>query len=224
VSRSELDLIDHTLRGSLNVALLNLQLLSASAGVEPGERELVDKVRAELRLLADALLPSALEILGLEITTRSPVNLGDVVQEALASQGVVGVVVAPGPWPVVPADPALLGLAVAHLARNALAVTTGDTRPPEIGWEQGEAGVELLVRDWAGAGVRSFAPGTYPTRRGHIGGVSVALRVARLHGGALAYERRGDALVARLTLPAASGGDGVREGQHGITRENVRQR
>jgi hypothetical protein len=60
--------------------------------------------------------------------------------------------------------------------------------------------VALVVRH-ASAGELPFTADGIPAARGHLGGLIAVARVARLHGGTLAYERGPGELVARLAIP-----------------------
>jgi signal transduction histidine kinase len=199
---SEFDLIDHTLRGPLNTALVNLELLSSS---QPEPTREIERVREEIRRLANTLMPAMFDILSLEIAAVTRGNLRSMVTRALEAHGLAGVDVAPAPWPDATVDGRLLGLAVVHLARNALAATPAGTRRPEIAAAAGREGwVDVLVRDW-GVGVgQGHASRPYPSRRGHLGGVIAAVRIARLHGGTVSFESMDPGAVVRLSLPPRS--------------------
>jgi signal transduction histidine kinase len=204
VTRSELDLIDHVVRGALNTALLNLQLLSSTC--EPDERSgpLLERARAEIRRVAEQLLPSALDIVALEVTHPRPVALRPLVERTLAHTPELDrVVLTPGVSPVLTGDPDVLAVAIAHLARNAVAASPPGEVAPHIDLvETADATVALLVRNLRGPEAPPVTAGTIPGRRGHLGGVVAVNRIARLHGGTLSYEAVDGWLVARLTVPA----------------------
>lgn len=64
--------------------------------------------------------------------------------------------------------------------------------------------VAIAVRNACpGSGSPLTADGV-PGTRGHLGGIVVAMRIARLHGGVLTYEQREGSLIARLSIPVAS--------------------
>lgn len=203
--RTELDLIDHALRGPLNVALLNLELLAPVARGAAGGDQAVRKIREEILRLSHDLLPAAFAVLSLEITSLKPLDLHATIEHALEERRPGPVAVAPGPWPEATGDERLLALAVVQLARNAVAATPPGGRPPEIRAEpRADGGVDLVVRDWGSGLGRARASRLYPSRSGHLGGLATAVRVARLHGGALAFGPESDGAVARLSLPPAS--------------------
>lgn len=197
---SEFDLIDHALRSPLNVALVNLELVSSSC--PSAERE-ITRIRSELRRLADTLLPTTLTLLSLDLVEVGAANLRVIVGRSLAVHGVSGIRLAPPPWPDVEADARLLGLALVHLARNALAATPAGMLAPEITPAvRDDGGVDVLVRDWGVGldGARSTQ--AYPGRRGHLGGVAAVVRIARLHGGSVAFAPMDPGTLARLSLAA----------------------
>lgn len=204
--RSELDLIDHVVRGALNTALLNLQLLASTA--EPDQRAgpLLERARAEIRRVAEELLPAALDIVALEVAHPQPVPLRPLIERTLAQPELEAVALTAGASPVVAGDPGILAVAVAHLARNALAATPAGEAAPEIELVEADHGeVALLVRNVRAPDAAPVTAGMLPGRRGHLGGLVAVSRVARLHGGALRYEADGGWLVARLSLPAGRG-------------------
>ncbi len=200
---SEFDLIDHALRNPLNTALVNLELVSSSC--PSAERE-ITRVRSELRRLADTLLPTTLSLLALDVVEVEAVNLGVIVVRSLSVRGVSGIRLAPEPWPDVEVDARLLGLALVHLARNALAATPAGMPAPETTPAvRDDGGVDVLVRDWGVGldGARSMQ--AYPGRRGHLGGVAAVVRIARLHGGSVAFTPMDPGTLARLSLPPKCG-------------------
>jgi signal transduction histidine kinase len=202
--RTEYDLVDHALRGPLNVAILNLELLSAAVKGDAGGEQAVSKIREEILRLSQRLLPAALAVLSLEVGDLKPVSLRSLVERALAEHGLAGVHLAAGEWPPVRADEPLLMLAVAHLARNALAATPRGGRGPELSAEvRLDGGVDLVMRDWGpplGSGLPMTQP--YLSRRGHIGGIAAVVRVARLHRAGLSFEMLPEGgVVARLAFP-----------------------
>lgn len=205
--RSELDTIDHVLRGALNTILLNLQLLSTSLERDEQARPLIDRASTELKRIATALLPSALHIVGLEIKERRRVDLGQLVEQARADHGLERAVSAPGPGPSVVGDPELLATALAHLVSNAVAATPPEAPAPQISIDaSAEGAVALVVRNACAGAAPPLTADGIPAARGHLGGLATVMRIARLHGGALTYERRDRELIARLSIPAAPAG------------------
>jgi signal transduction histidine kinase len=200
--RSELDTIDHVVRGSLNTALLNLQLLGPSLGDERAA-PFLDRARAELRRVAEELLPDGLRIVGLEIKERVSLDLRRLVQQALGETGLKPVELGPGPWPSVVGDHALLATAVTHLVRNAVAATPAEGPITRVTAEK-RAGdlVTLAVHNRCRDGGPTLTADGTPAIRGHLGGLVAVVRIARLHGGTLRFERAEGDLVALLTLPA----------------------
>ncbi len=199
----ELESIDHVIRGSLNTALLNLQLVAPALGNDRDALALLEKARGELRRLAEVLIPAALDIVALEVRQLQRVPLRLLVQRALTRARLTGVTLHDGSWPSVIADPELLEIAVAHLARNAVAATAAGATSPEISTEARGDTVDVLVRD-CGAGVAvPQGRGGHPVRAGHLGGLVAVSRIARLHGGTVSVEPRpGGGSIARLSLPA----------------------
>lgn len=199
--RSELDVIDHVLRGALNTALLNLQLLATTLGSEPPAGPLIERVRAELRRLAEQLLPAALAIVALEIKRTERVDLRQLVESTLAQHALDQLVLAPGPSPSVRGDPDLLAVALAHLARNAVAATPENGPAPRIHIDVEPSQAALRVSNACRGAIPPISGGTIAERRGHLGGLVVVTRVARLHGGTFGYEAVDGELVARLAIP-----------------------
>jgi signal transduction histidine kinase len=202
VIRSELEAIDHVLRGALNTAQLNLQLLSTMLGGEASGGPFVERARAEIRRLAELLLPAALDIVGLEIKRIEPVDLRERLASTLTGHAFDGLVVlASGPSPRVSGDPDLLTLAFTHLVRNAVAATPEGGPSPRIELDADSSAAVLRVRNACREGVPSITAGSIAGRRGHLGGLLVVARIARLHGGTLEYEAMNGELVARLAIP-----------------------
>jgi signal transduction histidine kinase len=209
----DLDHLLHDLRGPLNALTMHLETLKRAGLDDPAGLQSLESARHEVARLAQ-LIPAAFTVLALERGPVSRVDLGELVRSALERHGVRGVSVAAElAWPEVEGDPDLLGLAVAHLARNALAATraAGADRPsPRVSCrEAGPGRVALVVRDW-GPGLRTtncravvrliISPGTgRPTM-----GLLTVERVVRLHGGDLGFQTPADGGVeAVLTLRTA---------------------
>lgn len=207
MSAHEIARMSHVLHGSLQSALLNLQCLAETVTAIPQEQELIELIRDEL-MRGSRLLAAAFDVLSLEISEMTTVNLGTLVRRALAAHGIHRVVVAKGTWPVVSVDPRLLSLAIAHLARNAREATSTDRRPPEIAPEvRTDGGADVVVRDW-GAGLGALKPpgrAFTSTRPDHVAiGLLSVERIARLHGGALSITSSRRGTRARLSLPVKS--------------------
>jgi two-component system sensor histidine kinase DctS len=203
VTAPELDVIDHVLRGSLNTALLNLQLLEPALENDREGRASLEKAREALRRLAEVLIPASLDIVALEVREPQCLALRPLVERALARAGLAGVALQDAPWPSVTADPALLEVAVVHLARNALAATPPGADGPRLGAEARGDFVDILLRD-RGGGI-SFRRAGHPPRPGHLGGLVAVARIARLHRGAITFEPHPEGgSLARLSLPAGA--------------------
>lgn len=208
---ADLDRLLHDLRGPLNSAAIHLEIVRRSGLDEAVAKQSLETIAQELGRLA-RMLPAAFTVLALEPTHWSVVDLEATVREALAEPELAEVVVAPGPWPRLAGDPRLLGLAVAHLARNALEATraAGPGRPPpRVGWDAGIGTVSLVVRDW-GVGLRSTNPRvairlSASDKPGRAGiGLPAVDRIARLHRGRLELFRPPEGgTEVRLTLPVA---------------------
>jgi signal transduction histidine kinase len=216
----DLDRLLHDLRGPLSGALTNLELLrllltedEASSSDHAAHQKptpgcpscaLQTRERAYDELLRlKTLLSSAFEVMALERGQLNVVGLREVVERALKEHDVPGAILAEGPWPAVRVDERLVGLAVAHLVRNALqsTVTAGASRPPQVSAAPaGPRLVALHVRDW-GLGLPSTNPKILVRLRGV--GLVTAERVARLHGGTLRFASPGEGAEVTLTLAAA---------------------
>ena len=205
---SELDAIDHALRGALNTIRLNLQLLAPAVERDAQARPMLERVSAELTRLASELLPAVIRIVSVEVGGFGPVDLGKIAAEVLTAHGLEGESSAASRGPVVRGDPELLATAIGHLVRNAVAATPPDATRPEVTIDASAAGsVAIAVRNACSGPASPLNADGVPAARGRLGGVLVAKRVARLHGGTLTYEYRDGALVARLSIPAASSKD-----------------
>ncbi len=208
----DLDRLLHDLRGPLNAMAMHLEVLKRTPPGDPEALQRLETVRAEMARLA-ALLPAAFDVLAVERRDVAPINLGLLVRRALEAEGLGAVTLADGAWPDVRGDARLLGLAVAHLVRNALAATEaagGGRRAPHLSASAAEPGrVTLVVRDWgpglpttnSRALIRLSLSKT--TGRPAVGLLTVE-RVARLHGGTVEFHAPADGgAEVRLTLPAA---------------------
>lgn len=200
--RSELDTIDHVLRGALNTVLLNLQLVATAPERDDQTRALLDRASSGLRRLASELLPAVFGVLRLEVGAREPVDLGLLVDAARAKHGLAGAV---RPGPSVVGDPDLLAVAVEHLIANAVAATPPGAPEPHIGCDVAGGSVALVVRNACAGEPPPLTADGIPATRGHLGGLVAVMRIARLHGGSLSYERRVGEICARFSIPAAPG-------------------
>lgn len=201
--RSELHTIDHVLRGALNTALLNLQLLSTSLAGDAPARPLLERASAELRRMATELLPAALRIATLEVQELQRVDLAKVVDRLRTDHGLGNVSAGCGEDLSVVADPTLVATAATHLLANAVAATPPGAPAPDIAAEPAEGGGATLVVSNACASPAPLTPDGLPASRGHLGGLAMVVRIARLHDGALTYENRDGHIIARLSLPPA---------------------
>ncbi|OLE39288.1 MAG: hypothetical protein AUG00_02675 [Candidatus Rokubacteria bacterium 13_1_20CM_2_70_7] len=208
----DLDRLLHDLRGPLNAMAMHLEVLKRTPPGDPEALQRLETVRAEMARLA-ALLPAAFDVLAVERRDVAPINLGLLVRRALEAEGLGAVTLADGAWPDVRGDARLLGLAVAHLVRNALAATEaagGGRRAPHLSASAAQPGrVPLVVRDW-GTGLPTTNSRALirlslskTTGRPAVGLLTVE-RVARLHGGTVEFHAPADGgAEVRLTLPAA---------------------
>lgn len=199
----DLDRLLHDLRGPLNAVQMHVEVLKRLARAEPAALASLETIGQEVTRLA-RMLPAAFEVVALEPGECLDHDLRALVEAALDEHDLHGITVAEGAWPRVHGDARLLRLAVAHLARNALAV--GGGRPPEMQARANGRAATLTVRDW-GAGLRTTNPralirlGLRPGDRPRVGLVIVE-RVARLHGGRLEFVSPVDGgAEVRLILP-----------------------
>src|SRR5262245_1200220 len=199
----DLDRLLHDLRGPLNAMQMHVELLKRLDVGEPA-RSSLETIAQEVNRFAH-MLPAAFQIVALEREECAEHDLRALVQAALAEYDLRGVAVAEGVWPRVRGDGRLLRLAVAHLARNALAA--GGGRAPELRARADDGTAVLIVRDW-GAGLRITNPRTLirlgfrSGDRARVGLVTTE-RVARLHGGRLEFASPADGgTEVRLILQA----------------------
>jgi len=202
---SEIARMSHVLRGSLQTTLLNVQSLAVTLGGAAEAQDSIRIIREEL-LGAGRMLLAAFEVCSLELGDVSRANLGTLVTRALQEGDVEGVVISPGPWPDVVGDVRLLGVAIAHLARNARAATPPGKRPPEIHAASTRSGrTAVVVRDWGRGFGAAEPPGRAfsSSRPGHAAtGLLAVERIARLHRGSLSFETSSRGTTVSLTLPA----------------------
>jgi signal transduction histidine kinase len=205
VKGSEIDRISHVLAGSLQGALLNLQALAVTLERDAVVQESIGRVREDL-LHGARMLQAAFEILALEIGKITTVNLRALVTRTLQAHGLPHIVAAAGAWPEVTGDEELLGLAIAHLARNASTATPRGTRAAEIRAvaSRRRGDVDVIVRDWGGGfGAVNPRGRAFTSRRpDHVAtGLLAVARIARLHGGRLSFARSSGRTEVRLSLP-----------------------
>lgn len=208
----ELDRILHDLRGPLNALFLHVDVLkNACARDDETARRSLEIVERSLRRLS-GMLDAAFSVAGLERGRDTAVSLRAVVDQVIHAQ-TGPVTVRCDTWPDVQGDRDLLSLALGHLVRNALEATAAagpGRRPPEVSAEVDGKQVVVAVRDW-GVGLASTDPRSVmrlgaSTKPGGEGiGLLVAERIARLHGGALAFHVHGAGAEVRLTLPLETG-------------------
>ncbi|WP_427313184.1 ATP-binding protein [Cupriavidus sp. H39] len=171
------------------------------------------------RLVSQLLTLSRLEDAA-GLPSRQPVNWEPVAQQALsdclalAQQKQVDVELEwppPGQAPLpVAGDPGLLSLLLRNLLDNAIrysppgALVRVDFRPDSITVRDQGPGVapELLAR----LGDRFFRGGQGQREQGHGLGISIAQRVARLHGLEMAFANRTDGAGTGLAVRLAHGG------------------
>jgi signal transduction histidine kinase len=208
---SELARLLHDLRGPLNSAVMHLEVLRRTVAGDPAADTSLRTVLQQLARLSD-MLPAAVGVAALEPRCWRAHDLRALAERARDASGHVGVAVAPGPWPSVRGDDALLVRAVGELIANAMEATPDGAPPPEVTGTAGADGeVALSVRDH-GAGLRTTNPKLlirllHSTKPGHHGlGLVTVERVARLHGGRIEFESLSPGARVTLRLPAAGSG------------------
>jgi signal transduction histidine kinase len=196
----------HDLRGPLNSITMHAELLKRAVHDDALAEDSVRTVLQQLGRLAE-MLPAAFEVASLELGRPGPVDLRTIA--AAASHDAGGpVTLDPGPWPSVTGDAALLTLALAHLARNAVDATASvdAARPPSVSASVDGGEVLVTVRDW-GRGLPTSSSKMpirlmHSTKPGHRGlGLVTVERIARLHGGDLRFASSTDGTVVTLALP-----------------------
>jgi len=200
----------HDLRGPLNSLTMHAEVLKRTVRDDPLAADSLRTVLEQLGRLAE-MLPAAFAVASLERRDWGVVDLGAV---AAAAQGDAGgpVTLADGRWPTVRGDAELLTLALAHLFRNAVEATAAaaGAPPPQVGASVDGEETRVTVRDW-GPGLRTTNAKLlirllHSTKPGHRGlGLVTAERIARLHGGTLAFESPGDGTLVTLSLPTVVG-------------------
>ena len=202
---AELARLLHDLRGPLNSAVMHLEVLKRTVADDPGSAESLRTVLQQLVRLSE-MLPAAFGVAALEAGALARVSLRAVVDRARRQPGLEGVQLVGDAWPEIDADAPLLALGIAELLRNAVEATPAGGRPPEV-TARAAGAVALTIRDW-GAGLPTSNPKLlirllHSSKAGHRGtGLVTAERVARLHGGTLAFEALADGARVTLQLPA----------------------
>ena len=196
----------HDLRGPLNSLTMHAEVLKRTVRDDPLAADSLRTVLEQLGRLAE-MLPAAFAVASLERGDWGVVDLGAV---AAAARGDAGgpVTLADGRWPTVRGDAELLTLALAHLFRNAVEATAAaaGAPPPRVGASVDGEETRVTVRDW-GPGLRTTNAKLlirllHSTKPGHRGlGLVTVERIARLHGGTLAFESPGDGTLVTLALP-----------------------
>jgi signal transduction histidine kinase len=200
---ADLDRLLHDLRGPLNAVVLHLEALKRLVGDDQMARGSLQSIQGEMERVA-AMLPLAFAVCALELGARRRLLVRSIVESAVDESARKRVLVAPGPWPEVEGDERLLVLAVRHLILNALEAGDGDVH---VGVANGAGVVTLTIED-SGGGFKARNPNAIirlmqPGKPGHAGiGLLIAQRVARLHGGSLAFESRPAGAVVRMTIDA----------------------
>ena len=204
---TDLERLLHDLRGPLNAAVMHLEVLKRVLSEDPTARASLTSIHQEIERLAQ-MLPVAFSICALEMTVAPrTLLLRDLVESAIDESARKRVHVESGPWPEVDGDERLLVRAIHELVVNALEAG-GDDGEVRVSVEPHADGtVALVVRDGglgfktrnASAIVRLMAA----AKAGHLGiGLLIAQRIARLHGGTLAFETESRGGVVRLILRA----------------------
>jgi signal transduction histidine kinase len=205
---ADLDRLLHDLRGPLNTAVMHLEVLKRLLADDPIARASLQSIQQEVERLT-AMLPVAVSICALEMGPSRPLLLRGVVESAIDDRERKRVRVDPGPWPEVDGNERLLVLAARQLILNALEASPEDGEV-RVRLEARDGGMVALVVEDSGAGFKTKNPAAIVhlmagDKPGHVGvGLLVAQRIARLHGGALAFETRGGGGAVRLILPARS--------------------
>jgi signal transduction histidine kinase len=192
----DLDRLLHDLRGPLNALTMHLEVLKRLSHSDAATLQSLEAMQQEASRLA-LLLPAAFSVIALELASPTRLDLGVLARRVVEAEAAGRVSVAEGPWPAIIGDEHLLVPAVAHLVRNALAATEAagpGRRRPQVSFRTVQAGrVALVVRDW-GPGLRTTNPramirlAVSPENGRPTLGLVTAERIARLHGGTLAFD------------------------------------
>ena len=197
----------HDLRGPLNSAVMHLEVLKRTVAGDAVADESLRSVLQQLGRLSD-MLPAALAIAAVEAQPPRVHDSRVLAERAREARGLGNITLAPGPWPRVSGDDALLIRALGELMANAVEATPAGRPPPEVTASAGPEGqAAISVRD-RGTGLRTTNPKLLirllsSTKQGHRGlGLVLVERVARLHGGAVEFESFADGARVTLRLPA----------------------
>lgn len=192
----------------LRTPLASIRALVEAAQLEGADRDeaiaRTQVVVARMSATLDSLLRWGRLQAGTEVAELTPLRLDQLVEEALREDGADDVALALAPT-VVEGDPTLLRVALRNLVENARRHGGGVDGEPEIEARVDAGGLGVadrgpgppaeLLRD----GIRRFRSGD---RDGTGIGLSIAARIAELHGGELTLAaREGGGAVARLALP-----------------------
>lgn len=216
---AELARLLHDLRGPLNSAVMHLEVLKRTVAENPASADSLRTIVQELVRLSE-MLPAAFSVAALEAAPLRRVALRAVAERVRQEPGLERVRLAGAAWPEVLGDEALLAVALSHLLRNALEASPPGVRAPELSASQTPHGVVVAVRDW-GAGLptansKLLVRLLHSTKAGHRGvGLVTVERVARLHGGTVAFEALPDGARVTLRLPSFVPGQEARETSSG---------
>jgi len=203
---TDLDRLLHDLRGPLNAVVMHLEVLKRLLPDDDTARASLASIQQETERLTQ-MLPLAFSICALELGPMRPLLLRGLVESAIDESARKRVQVEPGPWPDVDGDERLLVLAIRQLVGNALEAS-GDRGEVRVGVEPRDGGTVALIVADAGPGFQTKNPSAIARLRtgeksGHQGiGLLIAQRIARLHGGALAFDTKASGGVVQLILRA----------------------
>jgi two-component system sensor histidine kinase QseC len=201
---ADLDRLLHDLRGPLNAVVLHLEALKRLVGDDQMARASLQSIQSEMERMA-AMLPLAFAVCALEPGTPRRLLVRALVESAVDESARKRVLVAPGAWPEVDGDERLLVLALRQLVLNALEAS-GDDGEVRVSVETGAGSAVSVIVEDTGGGFKTRNPNAIVrlmagAKPGHAGvGLLIAQRVARLHGGSLAFETRPGGAVVRMTL------------------------
>lgn len=207
--------VAHEIRGPLNAVSLAVQLLDREARPsEPAARGRFDGHLAALRdavRRADAHVAEFLALgRGGTEPERVPVDLADVVRDAVAAEAPGTGLDAPGARVVVAGDRRVLVRAVSNLLRNA--VQWAPVRSIRVAWRSEGRDAVLEVSD-GGPGIPAADRSRVfePFRSGRPGGTGLGLSIARdavvRHGGTIEVaDGAGGGALVRVRLPLRGAG------------------
>ena len=208
----------HELRGPLLGARAALDVVSEEPMRSDGQA-LLSRTRQELEQLSDLIDPLLRWSTGNEMLERRPVDLLEVVREAVASACLGGPTervdmkrmdMTGEDRPVVLADPRQLRSAIANVVRNAITYSPVDV-PVKVDVQSNRRSARVVVQD-QGEGIppeegeRVFEPFSRGTsseakHRGTGLGLFIARRVLEAHGGSIALRRPGKGATFVLEIP-----------------------